>query len=87
VTLCVLAVLMVASVASAQGMNDKDLPPPPPDSDPRLPSEVGELPKGGPPGDPKELLKAGGDLIRLRSPLHHPRPTTADASPCGGSLR
>jgi hypothetical protein len=44
VTLCVLAVLMVASVASAQGLYDKDLPPR------QLRTRgfpgVGELPKG-----------------------------------------
>jgi hypothetical protein len=66
VTLCALAVLMVVPVASAQGLYDKDLPPPP-DSDPGLPPGVGEPPKGGPPrgglpGDDKELLEAGGDL-------------------------
>ena len=60
VTLCVVAVLVVASVASAQGVYDKDLPPPPPDSDSGLPPGVGESPKGGPPkggppGDAKEL--------------------------------
>jgi hypothetical protein len=48
VTLCALAVLMVAPVGSAQGLYDKDLPPPP-DSDPGLPPGVGEPPKGGPP--------------------------------------
>lgn len=71
VTVCALAFLIVASAASAQGVNTKDLPPPS-DSDPGLPSGVGEAPKGGPPkdvppneeppGDAKELLKAGGDL-------------------------
>jgi hypothetical protein len=66
VTLCALAVLMVVPVASAQGLYDKDLPPPP-DSDPGLTPGVGEPPKGGPPrgglpGDDKELLEAGGDL-------------------------
>ncbi len=55
-TVCVLAVLMVASVGSAQGLYDKDLPPPPA-TDPEVPPGVGE-----PPGDDKELLEAGGDL-------------------------
>jgi hypothetical protein len=53
VTLCALAVLMVAPVGSAQGLYDKDLPPPP-DSDPGLPPGVGEPPKGGLPGDDLE---------------------------------
>jgi hypothetical protein len=66
VTVCVLAVLMVASVGLAQGLYDKDLPPLPA-TDPELPPGVGEPPKGGPPkggppGDDKELLEAGGDL-------------------------
>jgi hypothetical protein len=62
VTLCVLAVLMVASVASAQGVYDKDLPPPPPDSDPGLTPGVGEPPKGGLPkeGPPKGGLPKEG---------------------------
>ena len=90
VTLCVVAVLIVASAASAQGVYDKDLPPPPPDSDPGLPPGVGESPKGGtekggptkegppkgnPPGDAKELLKAGGDLP---SPQESATPPEAD---------
>jgi hypothetical protein len=68
VTLCALAVFMVAPVGSAQGLYDKDLSPPP-DSDPGLRPGVGEPPKGGLPGDDKELpgdnkelLEAGGDL-------------------------
>ncbi len=90
VTLCAVAVLVVASAASAQGVYDKDLPPPPPDSDSGLPPGVGELPKGGtakggppkggppeeePPGDAKELLKAGGDLP---SPQESATPPEAD---------
>ena len=79
--------MIVASVASAQGVYDKDLPPPPPDSDPGLPPGVGESPKGGPPkggppgdakelpGDAKELLKAGGDLP---SPQESATPPEAD---------
>jgi hypothetical protein len=84
VPLCVLAVLMVASVASAQGLYDKDLPPPP-DSDPGFIPGVGEppkggppkggFPKGGPPGDAKELLEAGGDLP---SPQKSATPPEAD---------
>jgi hypothetical protein len=60
VTLCALAVLMVAPVGSAQGLYDKDLPPPP-DSDPGLPPGVGEPPKGGPPkgGLPGMILSTG----------------------------
>jgi hypothetical protein len=87
VTLCVVAVLIVASAASAQGVYDKDLPPPPPDSEPGLPPGVGEPPKGGlpkggppkggppeeePPGDAKELLKAGGDLPTPQEPATPP---------------
>ena len=46
VTLCALAVLMVAPVGSAQGLYDKDLPPPP-DSDPGLPPESGSRQREG----------------------------------------
>ena len=82
VTLCVLAVLMVASVASAQGLNSKDLPPPPPDSGPGLPPGVGESPQGGP---TKGGLPKGG-LPKEGPPKGEPPGDAKELLKAGGDL-
>jgi hypothetical protein len=81
VTLCALAFSMVASTASAQGVNSKDLPPPP-DSDPGLPPGVGETPKGGPPkgGPPK------GGPPKDGSPNEEPPGAEKELLRAGGDL-
>jgi hypothetical protein len=91
VTLCLLAVLMVASVASAQGLFDKDLPPPL-DSDPGLPPGVGEPPNGEPPnggppkggpskGGPSKEGPPGDDKELLRAGGDLPPPQRSDTPP------
>jgi hypothetical protein len=98
VTLGVLAVLMVASAASAQGVNSKDLPPPLTDSEPGLPPGVGEspkggLPKGGPPeggppegGPPKEEPPGDAkELLKAGGDLPTPQePATSSEAEAGG---